>query len=818
MSPRWQRVVFLTIWGVKMSLAASSATRTSVPYPVSLVQTTDGTIWAGTGGDGLWYSNDVVRAWVKDIGYEKVGGNCAFSLYEDSLGRLWAGSLTEGPCVYDGRTWRAFPLESGFCGSRVFAISGDGDGVIWIASDGGLARYSSRTDSWRFWTRAEGLPENEILSIACGGDGRVYLGHATAGLSIGCGADDYSQWGVVAAPWTFKGGKYEVTPSEVGSGLPSNLMNSLYVHDDGTIFAGTISGLAISWDKGESWSYIRAKDYYKYLGLADSPTLTRKGKHLLPDDYVTSFCPLGKESVLIACREGGVCAYDIRRRTIVQMPGDSDRQWITASVRTHDGSVLLGLYGDGIVRAEPKGESRKRPPPSGAGEPPRFPRPPLEATEGRNKSLQPPKGDNVPAFYLRDDWETKGDWWGRYGLRYAVLCSVYAQWGDFICVDGPWGRYMVSGWIGPNHRKIEGMRRWLHWLVTDNPNTLWLIEQGIRRQAEWDDHGETYGRYFNGPDLTVKVHVPAGGNDVAFYFFNKDGREGQNRRRDYLIEMSRVEEKKSPIIARARVKDFWNGVYKVFRVNGAGDYLFRIRRQGSFAAILSGVFVQGAQEPRESVVEPFMNTALFMGGVVYQTPLPKFNGNPHSKLARACTNGVARLEKASSGTEFDRTRFGSTRIYAACTKRMDAETNEHLRWKLRRWLPKDRSEYYRNMMLCWTGAQIKNWPLKLWDHAKCSKNTVDSPEVLKKANKDKDPFTLDSWIDLVPPERREYVAEPSPGFWRRAAQTAYHFRPPLSTEASETKGKEKKNESTQHNGRVRPVRHGRPGGRGGPSR
>ena len=799
-----------------MGLFAQSAKGVSVSFPVALVQTVDGTIWAGTDGDGLWYSNDVVKAWVKDTQYEKIGGNCAFSLYEDSLGRLWAGSLAEGPCVYDGRTWRAFPLESGFCGSRVFAISGSGNGVVWIASDGGLARYSSKTDTWRFWTRADGLPENEILSIACDRNGRVYLGHATAGISIGRKEDDYSQWKVVSAPWAFKGGKYEVTPSEVGAGLPSNLMNDLYVHEDGTVFAGTISGLAISEDQGESWSYIRAKDYYKYLGLVDNPNLTRKGKHLLPDDYVTSFCPLGKESVLVACREGGVCAYDIRRRAIVQEPGDSEIQWITSSIRTRDGAILLGSYGGGIVHAMAKGKPCRRSEPIGPDELPRFPRLPFEATEGGNSRPQSLKGKKIPAFYLRDDWETKGDWWGRYGLRYAVLCAVFAQWGDFICVDGPWGRYMVSGWIGPNHRKIEGMRRWLHWLVTDNPNTLWLIQQGIRRQAEWDDHGETYGRYFNGPDLTVEVHVPAGGNDVAFYFFNKDGREGQNRRRDYLIEMSRVGEKKSPILARARVKDFWNGVYKVFRINESGDYLFRIRRQGSFAAILSGVFVQGAQEPRESVVEPFMNTALFMGGVVYQAPLPTFNGNPDSKLAKACTNGVFRLERASSGREYDRVRFATTRMYAACTRQMDAETNEHLRWKLKRWLPEDRSEFYRYMMLCWTGAQIKNWPLILWDHAKCSKNTVDSLEILKKGWKG-DTFTLESWINLVPPERREYVAEPSPGFWRRAAQTAYHFRPPLSAEDSETKKeKEKKNESTQHTDRVRPVRHGSSGGRGKP--
>ena len=142
----------------------------------------------------------------------------------------------------------------------------------------------------------------------------------------------------------------------------------------------------------------------------------------------------------------------------------------------------------------------------------------------------------------------------------------------------------------------------MHWLSTNNPNTLWLHDVGTRRQAEWDDHGEAYARNVNGPDLMIVVKVPLGLHDVSLYFFNKDGRTALNRRRDFHVEvtrycksasrMSKIEEHEYPVptgevLARTRVKDFWNGVYKTFRVEGGSEYLFRIKRQGSLNVIVS---------------------------------------------------------------------------------------------------------------------------------------------------------------------------------------------------------------------------------------
>ena len=165
-----------------------------------------------------------------------------------------------------------------------------------------------------------------------------------------------------------------------------------------------------------------------------------------------------------------------------------------------------------------------------------------------------------------------------------------------------WLPYCINCHVGATNKDGEGVRRWVHWLSTNNPNTLWLHDVGTRRQAEWDDHGEAYARNVNGPDLMIVVKVPLGLHDVSLYFFNKDGRTALNRRRDFHVEvtrycksasrMSKIEEHEYPVptgevLARTRVKDFWNGVYKTFRVEGGSEYLFRIKRQGSLNVIVS---------------------------------------------------------------------------------------------------------------------------------------------------------------------------------------------------------------------------------------
>jgi hypothetical protein len=169
----------------------------------------------------------------------------------------------------------------------------------------------------------------------------------------------------------------------------------------------------------------------------------------------------------------------------------------------------------------------------------------------------------------------------------------------------------VRHYIGLNTPKDDVIRHWVHWLKTDNHRTLYDPFVGSRRQAEWDDHGEVYKLTMDGPDLWYMINFKkAGVYRLSMYFFNKDGHSGNNRMRDYLVEIFPFQKSASKsdsdwrklaieseklardkALARSRVKDFWGGNYKTFVVTGSSAYAVKVDRNYSFNTILSSVMV-----------------------------------------------------------------------------------------------------------------------------------------------------------------------------------------------------------------------------------
>lgn len=222
----------------------------------------------------------------------------------------------------------------------------------------------------------------------------------------------------------------------------------------------------------------------------------------------------------------------------------------------------------------------------------------LQALTQEVQGLQTPHA--APwAQVLDDDWNTKGDWMGRYGTRYAMLCAMQAPFDQFVINDPSYevlGRLGVHPYKDGKNYEEQGLRHWLHRERWDDPRVLYNPLIGYRRQADIDDNGESYSMNYEGPDIWLGVRIPSGTHKVSLYFFNKDGHDGANRIRDYLIDVKRggddlVAANQTPTLARARVHDFWGGVYKSFLVQGPGDYLFAVRKNNTFNTVLQGVFI-----------------------------------------------------------------------------------------------------------------------------------------------------------------------------------------------------------------------------------
>lgn len=740
-------------------------------YVVSLAVTPDGVMWAGTDGDGLWKSDDNAKSWIRDASYDEVGGDCAFCLYVDVLGHLWSGSLANGVCVYNGSEWKSYNQENGFPGSRVFAVTGNEKGDVWIATDGGLVSYSEKNRLWQKFTRADGLIENEIVSLVDEENGGgVLIGYATSGMGTMNRSGRVKSW------------------SSANNVDALRQINCLYRHSRDRILVGTAFGLFVGKYSGSRWTIDSAVQNGKKG--EGSVCLTSS-----VEDYITAICKYSEDAALVAFRSGQFLIYHIKKNCYTgTFFGDSNLKYPTSILPCQDG-WLLAFYGNGVVWSRKVDSSRlnKVSVSHGFGVVRRLDLPPFPFNSKRQqlgvkvgKSVTSGSGSRI--WYLRDDWETKGDWWGRYGKRCAKLCAMSGERGDVDVYGGDPDQYRISGRIGPND-KGDGLRRWVHWLSTDNRNSLWLNSEGVRRQADWDDHGEAYERDVDGPDLKVLVRVPKGMHDVAFYFFNKDGREGVNIRRDYIIEASVYDPKNSVfsmnntheyptpgkfgnIYARARVKDFTQGVYKIFRVQGGEEYLFSIKRRGSLNAILSGVFVSGASEDKESQDRPFVSTMLCMGGVVYQPPVVTNN----VKSALSFTAIMKRLDEAKTPVVYDNARMELGSLYAEVAQSEEDGLTENFRWRMLRWNSCDRDKFAEYMKLGWIGSMMKNPRRMRVSYSPYGMNTLDDEVCDTRSNWG---YSLSEWIDKVPLRRREHVKEPYAGFWKDCVFATCVFRSPV---------------------------------------
>jgi hypothetical protein len=286
------------------------------------------------------------------------------------------------------------------------------------------------------------------------------------------------------------------------------------------------------------------------------------------------------------------------------------------------------------------------------------------------------------AQYVSEDWMTQGDWVGRYGRLYTTLCATNSPYDHIVAFDVP---YAVRGSIGPNRTRDDALRAWIHWKRSGDPRVLYNPYLGYRRQAEWDDHGEAYPMAHEGPDLWAKVSVPEGVHRITLYFFNKDGHARENRFRDYMLTLRPWLNKESdrlaaPIMAQARVRDFWGGAHKSFVVTGPAEYAVSVAKNGSFNTILSSIMLDKLQGPRI----PDEDDALpYMCGVRYDPP--EFD-TWQPRLETAWT-------RWSEGRPQDANAGGVLLYRAAAAKDAPPDLLANWRWTLRLWTEEDRKSW-----------------------------------------------------------------------------------------------------------------------------
>ena len=340
---------------------------------MSLARDQLGRIWAGTEDQGVWCFDPQApqnQAWTQFTTKDGLGDDNAYAIVADLQNRIWIGHLNHGVSVFNGRQWKNYPVGAGPLGERVFSLALDpSSGNIWIATNAGLTCYLARSDEWRQYSAADGLPSGQINAVVCDSVGYVYAGTQTNGIAWASAASDYQQW------QTIRGPEQDALPLlPHGAGVPTNQITDMLVSRVGDVlYVATPTGLARSADLGESWSYLRGEDWLdKAKGLAKAPTdeqlqpglqARTTGAPLLREDYVTCLAEDESGNLWLGYRTHG---WEIRRPRLDRQNAQLERVLFRSDEASAQGgkflpyvSAILPLaaqtpfiaqYGDGVLQ------------------------------------------------------------------------------------------------------------------------------------------------------------------------------------------------------------------------------------------------------------------------------------------------------------------------------------------------------------------------------------------------------------------------------------------------------------------------------------
>jgi len=263
------------------------------------------------------------------------------SITEDQSGGLWVGT-NNGVIRYADSIVQIFNKRSGLSDNPFFAMLTDGEGNLWMASDGqGVFRYSGV--QFTVVDETTGLPSGQIMSIAADRGGRVYLGTYDAGLFVYDGGAvspislpmqttpaitamnfrNGSLWFGTrgAGLWRWNGTLFYSYLAENGK-LPSNYIASIYQDRTGRLWVGCVNGVV----------------------LIDRDTFKRVAAGKVS---VLDFIQLQGDSVLMATSEG-LKLYD--KGTVVPFPTNSPLDAAEAQCFTLKGDELwTGTSDNGII-------------------------------------------------------------------------------------------------------------------------------------------------------------------------------------------------------------------------------------------------------------------------------------------------------------------------------------------------------------------------------------------------------------------------------------------------------------------------------------
>ncbi|HVS00529.1 MAG TPA: two-component regulator propeller domain-containing protein [Thermoanaerobaculia bacterium] len=294
----------------------------------ALCEARDGTVWIGTESGLAAFRDGTLRS---------QPGPAVLAIREGADGTLYLGTAASGVLLArrgTGEVFDSITQENGLAWNRVPAIYETRGGAVYLGTDRGVSVYDrGRIESWT--PDITGLSDGVVWSIAEDRQGGVWLGTGQ-GLAVR------------------RGDRWERVGRSVG--LPDETVRVLHVGPSGRLYAGTQLGGAAVWDgtrfrslDGLPDPFVRAlyeaPDGSVFIGTNHGVAILRDGRTEVPAGLgqlsINSIAGGPQGAVWLATLNGLVLYENGRFRTWAEKDGlADDRVW---SVRVgRDGMVYAG--------------------------------------------------------------------------------------------------------------------------------------------------------------------------------------------------------------------------------------------------------------------------------------------------------------------------------------------------------------------------------------------------------------------------------------------------------------------------------------------
>jgi ligand-binding sensor domain-containing protein/signal transduction histidine kinase len=254
-------------------------------------------LFGGQRGD-LWACTDRGLAQISDGKIRVVGSSPIAAAARRGDGTIWAGGDGPSLMVWNGTQFTNYYLRSLPDYAQVQAMLSGSDDTLWIGTTAGLIRLEHGREQ-RF-TKADGLANNSVLSLAEGRNGSIWIG--TDG--------GFSRW----------------RNGEVESFLPKNGLSqstaaSLYEDREGSLWVGTKRGLN------------------QFVDRRTLPVTTSEG---LPSDDTGPVFQDTRGVIWVGTLDAGLAGFDGRRSSVLTKEDGLSSNSILALAGDAKGTLWVG--------------------------------------------------------------------------------------------------------------------------------------------------------------------------------------------------------------------------------------------------------------------------------------------------------------------------------------------------------------------------------------------------------------------------------------------------------------------------------------------